>query len=76
MEIESFINTLNPQQQQVAFDLLWQRLASDSQALDSPVWHGDVLAYRTEYPSNLPNMSVAEAKTAVKRIIDERRNSQ
>jgi hypothetical protein len=76
MEIESFITTLNPQQQQVAFDLFWQRLASDPQALNSPAWHGDVLAYRTKNPSNLPNMSVAEAKTAVKRIIDAHRNSQ
>jgi len=26
MEIETFIDTLNPEQQQAAFDLLWQRL--------------------------------------------------
>lgn len=76
MEIETFIDTLNPEQQQVAFDLLWQRLAADSRALSSPVWHGDVLAYRTANPSNEPNMSVAEAKIAVKRIVDERRSSQ
>ena len=76
MEIETFIDTLNPEQQQAAFDLLWQRLAADSRALNSPAWHGDVLAYRTANPSDEPNMSVAEAKIAVKRIIDERRNSQ
>jgi hypothetical protein len=76
MEIEAFIDTLNPEQQQAAFDLLWQRLAADSRALDSPGWHGDVLAYRTANPSNEPNMSVAEAKLAVRRIVDERRNSQ
>lgn len=75
MEIEAFIDTLSPEQQQAAFDLLWQRLATDSRALNSPVWHGDVLAYRTANPSNEPNMSVAEAKIAVKRIIDERRSS-
>lgn len=76
MEIEAFIDTLSPEQQQAAFDLLWQRLATDSRALNSPVWHRDVLAYRTANPSNEPNMSVAEAKIAVKRIIDERRSSQ
>jgi hypothetical protein len=76
MEIETFIDTLSPQQQQAAFDLLWQRLAADSRALNSPAWHGDVLAYRTANPSNEPNMSVTEAKIAVKRIIDERRSSQ
>ncbi len=76
MEIETFIDTLNPEQQQAAFDLLWQRLAADSRALNSPAWHGDVLAYRTSNPSTEPNMSVAEAKIAVKRIIDERRSSQ
>jgi hypothetical protein len=76
MEIEAFIDTLSPEQQQVAFDLLWQRLAADSRALDSPAWHGDVLAYRTANPSGEPTMSVAEAKIAVKRIVDERRNSQ
>ena len=76
MEIETFIDTLNPEQQQIAFDLLWQRLAAHSRALNSPAWHGDVLAYRTANPSNEPNMSVAEAKMAVKRIIDERRSSQ
>lgn len=76
MEIEAFIDTLNPEQQQAAFDLLWQRLAADSRALYSPAWHGDVLAYRTANPSNEPNMSVAEAKIAVKRIVDERRSSQ
>jgi hypothetical protein len=67
---------LNPEQQQAAFDLLWQRLAADSRALNSPAWHGDVLAYRTANLSEKPNMSIAEAKIAVKRIIDERRNSQ
>jgi hypothetical protein len=76
MEIEAFIDTLNPEQQQAAFDLLWQRLAADSRSLDSPAWHGEVLAYRTANPSNEPNMSVAEAKIAVKRIVDERRSSQ
>ncbi len=76
MEIETFIDTLNPEQQQVAIDLLWQRLAADSRALDSPAWHEDVLAYRTVNPSSEPAMSVAEAKIAVKRIVNERRNSQ
>ena len=76
MEIETFIDTLNPEQQQAAFDLLWQRLAADPRSLESPAWHRDVLAYRTANPSNEPNMSVAEAKIAVKRIVDERRSSQ
>ncbi|MBX3416862.1 MAG: hypothetical protein KF851_04600 [Pirellulaceae bacterium] len=76
MEIETFIDTLNREQQQAAFDLLWQRLAADSRALNSPAWHGEVLACRTANPSVEPNMSVAEAKIAVKRIIDERRRSQ
>ncbi|MFO0818364.1 MAG: hypothetical protein U1A77_10510 [Pirellulales bacterium] len=76
MEIEAFIDTLSPEQQQAAFDLLWQRLAADSRALDSPAWHRDVLAYRKANPSNQPNMSVTEAKAAVKRIVDERRRSQ
>ena len=76
MEIETFIDTLSPAQQQAAFDLLWQRLAADSRALDSPAWHGDVLSYRTANPSHEPNMTLAEAKIAVKRIVDERRNSQ
>jgi hypothetical protein len=76
MEIETFIDTLNPQQQQAAFDLLWQRLAAEPRQLNSPAWHGDVLAYRTANPTNVPNMSVAEAKIAVKRIVDERRSSQ
>ena len=76
MEIDAFIDTLNPQQQQVAFDLLWQRLAADSGTLGSPAWHGDVLAYRTANPSNEPSMTVTEAKIAIKRIVDERRNPQ
>ncbi len=76
MEVEAFIDALSPEQQQAAFDLLWQRLAADSRALSSPAWHGDVLAYRTTNRSNKPNMSVAEAKIAVKRIIDERRSPQ
>jgi hypothetical protein len=76
MEIETFIDTLNAEQQQAAFDLLWQRLAADSRALNSPSWHGDVLAYRHANPSAKPNLSVAEAKIAVKRIVDERRSSQ
>lgn len=76
MEIEAFIDTLSPEQQQVAFDLLWQRLATDARALDSPAWHGEVLAHRTANPSSEPTMTVAEAKIAVKRIVDERRNPQ
>jgi hypothetical protein len=75
MEIESFIDTLNPEEQQAAFDLLWQRLAADSRKLDSPAWHGELLAYRAANPSDQPNMSVAEARNAVRRIVDERRSS-
>ena len=55
MDIEAFIDALNPEQQQLAFDLLWQRLAADSRTLNSPAWHGDVLAYRTANPSKEPN---------------------
>ena len=51
MNIESFIDTLNSEQQQTAFDLLWQRLSADPQALPSPAWHGEVLAYREANPS-------------------------
>ena len=76
MDIEAFIDALNPEQQQLAFDLLWQRLAADSRTLNSPAWHGDVLAYRTANPSKEPNMSVGAAMIAVKRIVDERRSSQ
>ena len=76
MEIETFIDNLNPEQRLIAFDLLWQRLAADSKALNSPAWHGEVLAYRTANPSSEPNLSVDEAKIAVKRIVDERRSSQ
>ena len=76
MEIEEFINTLSPEQQQAAFDLLWQRLATGSGKGNSPTWHGDVLAYRSANPSNEPSLSIAEAKIAVKRIVDERRSSQ
>lgn len=65
MESETFIDTLNLEQKQAAFDLLWQRLAAEPRALNSPAWHGDVLAYRTANPTNVPNMSVAEAKIAV-----------
>ena len=76
MTIESFIDTLNTEQQQAAFDLLWQRLAADPQALPSPTWHGEVLAYRSENPSSKPKMSVSEAKIEVKRMVNERRSSQ
>ena len=76
MEIETFIDALTPEQQQAAFDLLWQRLAAEPRVLSSPAWHADVLDHRTATPSDQPNMSVAEAKIEVKRIIDERRSSQ
>jgi hypothetical protein len=76
MTIESFINTLNLEQQQAAFDLLWQRLAADPRTLLSPAWHGEVLVYRSENPSSKPKMSVSEAKIEVKRMVNERRSSQ
>ena len=76
MKIESFIDTLNTEQQQVAFDLLWQRLSADSRSLLSPTWHGEVLEYRSENPSSSPKMTLSEAKIEVKRMIDERRNSR
>lgn len=75
MEIEAFIDTLNPEQKQVALDLLWQRLSADSRALASPEWHGEVLASRAANPSSEPNLPVAQAMSAVKRMMDERRNS-
>ena len=76
MKIEAFIDKLNTEQQQIAFDLLWQRLAADPQTLSSPAWHGDVLAYRSENPSCKPKMSVSDAKIEVKRMVDERRTSR
>ncbi len=76
MTIEAFIDTLNPEQQQAAFDLLWQRLAADSRSLASPAWHGEVLAHRAENPSREPKMSVSDARIAVKQMVDERRNSR
>lgn len=76
MTIEAFIDNLNPEQQQTAFDLLWQRLAADSRTLVSPAWHGEVLAYREKNPSSEPKMSVSEARIAVKRMVDERRNTR
>lgn len=46
MNIETFIDTLTPDQQQTALDLLWQRLSANPQSLPSPEWHGEVLAAR------------------------------
>ena len=76
MTIESFIDTLNVEQQQAAFDLLWQRLSADPHSLPSPTWHGEVLSNRSENPSSGPKMTVSEAKIEVKRMVDERRNSR
>ena len=76
MTIESFIDTLNTEQQQAAFDLLWKRLAADPRIFPSPTWHGEVLAYRSENPSSSPKMTVSEAKIEVKRMVDERRTSR
>ena len=76
MNIETFIDTLNSEQKQTAFDLLWQRLAADAQVLPSPAWHGEVLAHRAANPSSQPKMPVSDAKIEVKRMVDERRNSR
>lgn len=76
MNIETFIDTLDTEQQQTAFDLLWQKLSADPESLPSPSWHGDVLRHRELNPSDNPKMSVAEAKREVKRMVDERRNSR
>ena len=76
MNIESFIDNLNTEQQQAAFDLLWQRLAAGPQTLPSSAWHGEVLACRSENPGSGPKMSVSDAMLKVKRIVDERRSSR
>lgn len=76
MNIEAFIDKLNTEQQQTAFDLLWQRLSADPQTLSSPAWHGEVLAYREANPSSEPKMSISDAKNEVKRMVDERRSSR
>lgn len=76
MKIELFIDSLNTEQQQAAFDLLWQRLSADPRALPSPAWHGEVLSYRSENPSSSPKMTVSEAMVEVKRMVNERRNSR
>ena len=73
MNIESFIDTLSVEQQRMAFDLLWQRLSADPKSL---AWHGGLLRNRELNPSEKPKMSVPEAKSEVKRLIDERRNSR
>jgi hypothetical protein len=54
MESETFIDTLILEQKQAAFDLLWQRLAAEPRALNSPAWHGDVLAYRKRIQLTYP----------------------
>lgn len=76
MNLETFIDTLNAEQQQTAFDLLWHRLSADPTVLPSPSWHGEVLAYREANPSEKPKMSVVDAKAEVKRMIDEHRSSR
>ena len=75
MNLESYIDTLNTEQQQTAFDLLWHRLSADPQSVSSPAWHGEVLAYREANPSSKPKMSISDAKIEVKRKVDERRTS-
>ena len=76
MNLESFIDTLDAEQQQTALDLLWQRLSADPQTLPSPEWHGEVLAHREANPSSQSEMSISDAKTEVKRMVIERRNSR
>ena len=70
MNIESFIDTLNTEQQQAALDLLWQRLSADGQSLPSPAWHGEVLEYRDANPSGKPKLPVPDAKIEVKRMVE------
>ena len=76
MNIEAFIDTLNPEEQQTAFDLLWERISADPQTLPSPAWHAEVLGFREKNPSDQPKMSISDAKTEVKRMVDERRSSR
>ena len=76
VEIKAFIDALSPEQQQIAFDLLWQRMAADPRQLTSPAWHGEVLAHRTENLSDSPSLSLPDAMAAVRQMVDERRNSK
>lgn len=75
MNIEEFIDTLNFEQKQAAFDLLWVRLSRDPTRLSSPAWHDEVLAHREANPSDKPRLSLPNAKTKVQQMINERRST-
>ena len=72
MNVESFVSGLNRGEMLDAMELIWAKLSSDPDTLDSPDWHNQVIADRLENPPNSP-LDLADSKTEIEGRLNARR---
>ena len=73
MSLETMLSALTPNEKLAAMDILWRDLSATPTQIESPGWHGDVLANRIENPSPEPSMGVDAAFDDVRDRLDARR---
>ena len=72
MNVESFVSGLNRGEMLDAMELIWAKLSSDPDKLDSPAWHSQVIAERLENPSNSP-LGLSDSKSEIEGRLNARR---
>lgn len=73
MSIETMLAALTPSEKLAAMEILWRDLSKKPAELDSPGWHGAVLAERTANPSGELRLPIDAAIDDVKQRLHERR---
>lgn len=73
MSLETMLSALTPNEKLAAMDILWRDLSATPTQIESPDWHGDVLANRIENPSPEPSMEIEAAFNDVRDRLDARR---
>ena len=72
MNVESFVSGLNRDEMLDAMELIWAKLSSDPDGLESPEWHSQVIADRLENPPNSP-LGLSDSKTEIEGRLNARR---
>lgn len=73
MSRESMLAALTPQEKLDAMNILWRDLSANPGGVNSPEWHGDVLAERIKNPSHKPRLPLDAAFDDVRERPNERR---
>ena len=73
ISIENLLETLSPGEKVAAMNYLWRSLAADPSSVNSPDWHGEIIAQRLSDPLPGPRLPIEAAFEEVRRGLDSSR---